>query len=95
MRSIGRGAARRLRIWQSKHRVQPQVHRMVCSDETMNKTADRRAGARIAGTHGSMDKALLQRRAEYEAWTDPRGPGYVAHITSAVAGAKRELRAQT
>ena len=62
-------------VWRNlaaKHRVSLKIIECVCSDETMLR---QRIEARVrskAGTHELSWANLLQRRAEYEAWTDPR-----------------------
>jgi predicted kinase len=74
----------------AKHRVSLKIIECVCSDETMLRQRIEGRVRSIAGTHELTWASLLQRRAEYEAWTDPR---LVPHITRAVACASAELRA--
>jgi predicted kinase len=56
----------------AKHRVSLKVIECVCSDETMHRQRIEGRVRSIAGTHELTWASLLQRRAEYEAWTDPR-----------------------
>jgi predicted kinase len=56
----------------AKHRVNLKVIECVCADDTILR---QRIESRVHGgaaAHGLTWKGLLQRRAEYEAWTDPR-----------------------
>ena len=56
----------------AKHRVSLKIIECVCSDETMLRQRIEGRVRIIAGTHELTWANLLQRRAEYEAWTDPR-----------------------
>jgi predicted kinase len=56
----------------AKHRVTLKIIECVCSDETMYRQRIESRVRSIAGTHELTWARLLQRRAEYEAWTDPR-----------------------
>jgi predicted kinase len=56
----------------AKHRVSLKIIECVCSDETMHRQRIEGRVRSIAGTHELTWARLLQRRAEYEAWTDPR-----------------------
>ena len=56
----------------AKHRVSLKIIECVCSDETMHRQRIEGRVRSIAGTHELTWANLLQRRAEYEAWTDPR-----------------------
>jgi predicted kinase len=56
----------------AKHRVSLKIIECVCSDETMHRQRIEGRVRSIAGTHELNWASLLQRRAEYEAWTDPR-----------------------
>ena len=56
----------------AKHRVSLKIIECVCSDETMHRQRIEGRVRSIAGTHELTWASLLQRRAEYEAWTDPR-----------------------
>jgi predicted kinase len=53
----------------AKHRVSLKIIECVCSDETIHRG---RIEAPVAGKRELTWARLLQRRAEYEAWTDPR-----------------------
>ena len=54
----------------AKHRVNLKVIECVCADDTILR---QRIESRVhGGAHGLTWKGLLQRRAEYETWTDPR-----------------------
>jgi predicted kinase len=56
----------------AKHRISLKIIECVCSDETIHR---QRIEARVRSTadrHEITWARLLQRRAEYEAWTDPR-----------------------
>src|ERR1700688_4020378 len=55
----------------AKHRVSLKIIECVCSDETMLRQRIEGRVRSIAGTHELTWANLLQRRAEYEAWTDP------------------------
>jgi predicted kinase len=62
-------------VWRNlaaKHRVNLKIIECVCSDETMHRQRIEGRVRSIAGTHELNWASLLQRRAEYEAWTDPR-----------------------
>ena len=56
----------------AKHRVSLKIIECVCSDETTHRQRIEARVSSIAGTHELTWARLLQRRAEYEAWTDPR-----------------------
>jgi predicted kinase len=56
----------------AKHRVSLKIIECVCSDETMHRQRIESRVRSIAATHELTWARLLQRRAEYEAWTDPR-----------------------
>jgi predicted kinase len=64
-----RSAWRRLA---AKHRVSLKIIECVCSDETMHRQRIEGRVRSIAATHELTWARLQQRRAEYEAWTDPR-----------------------
>jgi predicted kinase len=55
----------------AKHRVSIKIIECVCADDAILR---QRIESRVhsAGAHEFTWKGLLQRRAEYEAWTDPR-----------------------
>jgi predicted kinase len=56
----------------AKHRIRLKVIECVVSDETMHRQRIEARVRSIAATHELTWANLLQRRAEYEAWTDPR-----------------------
>jgi predicted kinase len=56
----------------AKHRVSLKIIECVCSDEAMHRQRIESRVRSVAGTHELTWARLLQRRAEYEAWTDPR-----------------------
>jgi predicted kinase len=56
----------------AKHRVNLKIIECVCSDETMHRQRIEARVRSVADTHELTWARLLQRRAEYEAWTDPR-----------------------
>jgi predicted kinase len=56
----------------AKHRVGLKIIECVVSDETMHRQRIESRVRSIAPTHELTWARLLQRRAEYEAWTDPR-----------------------
>ena len=56
----------------AKHRVSLKIIECVCSDETMHRQRIEARVRSVAGAHELTWAQLLQRRAEYEAWTDPR-----------------------
>jgi predicted kinase len=56
----------------AKHRVSLKIIECVCSDETMHRQRIESCVRSIADTHKPTWARLLQRRAEYEAWTNPR-----------------------
>jgi len=56
----------------SKHRVSLKIIECVCSDESMHRQRIESRVRSVAGTHELTWARLLQRRDEYEAWTDPR-----------------------
>jgi predicted kinase len=53
----------------AKYRVSLKIIECICSDETVHR---QRIEAPVAGKRELTWARLLQRRAEYEAWTDPR-----------------------
>ena len=53
----------------AKYRISLKIIECVCSDETIHR---QRIEAPVAGKRELTWARLLQRRAEYEAWTDPR-----------------------
>jgi predicted kinase len=55
-----------------KHRVGIKIIECVCSDENIHRQRIEAPVRSKAGTHELSWARLLQRRAEYEAWTDPR-----------------------
>ena len=62
-------------VWRNlaaKHRVPLKIIECVCADETMHRQRIESRVNSIAGTHKVTWARLLQRRAEYEAWTDQR-----------------------
>ena len=56
----------------AKHRVSLKIIECVCSDETMLRQRIESRVHSTAATHELTWARLQQRRAEYEAWTDPR-----------------------
>jgi predicted kinase len=56
----------------AKHRVSLKIIECVCSDETIHRQRIETPVRSKVGTHELTWTRLLQRRAEYEAWTDPR-----------------------
>jgi predicted kinase len=56
----------------AKHRVSLKIIECVCSDETMHRQRIEARVRSVASAHELTWARLLQRRAEYEAWTDPR-----------------------
>ncbi len=56
----------------TKHRVPLKIIECVCADETMHRQRIESRVRSVASTHEVSWARLLQRRAEYEAWTDPR-----------------------
>jgi predicted kinase len=56
----------------AKHRVPLKIIECVCSDETMLRQRIESRVRSVAGTHEVSWGRLLQQRAEYEAWTEPR-----------------------
>jgi predicted kinase len=56
----------------AKHRISLKIIECVCSDEAMHRQRIESRVRSVAGTHELTWARLLQRRAEYEAWTDPR-----------------------
>jgi predicted kinase len=56
----------------AKHRVSLKIIECVCSDETMHRQRIEGRVRNSAGTREFTWASLLQRRAEYEPWTDPR-----------------------
>ena len=56
----------------AKHRVSLKIIECVCSDETIHRQRIEAPVHSIAGRRELTWARLLQRRAEYEAWTDPR-----------------------
>jgi predicted kinase len=62
-------------VWRNlaaKHRVPLKIIECVCADETMHRQRIESRVRSVAATHEVSWTRLLQRRAEYEAWTDPR-----------------------
>jgi predicted kinase len=62
-------------VWRNlatKHRVHLKIIECVCSDESMHRQRIEKRVRSVAGTHELTWARLLQRRAEYEPWTDPR-----------------------
>jgi predicted kinase len=55
----------------TKRRVSLKIIECVCSDETIQRQRIESGVGSIAGTQLTWPR-FLQRRAEYEAWTDPR-----------------------
>ena len=55
----------------TRHRVSLKIIECVCSDETVQRQRIESRVGSIAGTQLTWPR-FLQRRAEYEAWTDPR-----------------------
>jgi predicted kinase len=56
----------------TKHRVSLKIIECVCPDETTLRQRIEGRGRNDAGTQKLTWASLLQRRAEYEPWTDPR-----------------------
>jgi predicted kinase len=56
----------------AKHRVSLKIIECVCSDEAMHRQRIEARVRSVASAHELTWARLLQRRAEYEAWTDPR-----------------------
>jgi predicted kinase len=56
----------------AKHRVSLKIIECVCADEAMLRQRVEARVRNIAGMPEITWARLLQRRAEYEAWTDPR-----------------------
>jgi predicted kinase len=56
----------------AKHRVTLKIIECVCSDETILRQRIESRVRSVAATHEMTWAMLLQRRAEYEAWTDQR-----------------------
>jgi predicted kinase len=56
----------------AKHRISLKIIECVCADETTHQQRIEARVRSIAPTHELTWGQLLQRRAEYEAWTDPR-----------------------
>src|SRR6516165_8922556 len=56
----------------AKHRVNLKIIECVCADETILRQRIESRVRSKADTHELSWARLLQRRAEYEAWTDPR-----------------------
>ena len=61
-----------LRNLARKHRVNFKVIECICADETILRQRIESRVHNAAAERSLTWKALLQRRAEYEAWTDPR-----------------------
>jgi predicted kinase len=62
-------------VWRNlaaKHRVNLKIIECVCSDETTHRQRIEGRVRSVAGTHEITWAHLLQRRAEYEPWSDPR-----------------------
>ena len=55
----------------TRHRVSLKIIECVCSDETVQRQRIESRVGSIVGTQLTWPR-FLQRRAEYEAWTDPR-----------------------
>jgi predicted kinase len=55
-----------------KHRVSLKIIECICADETILRQRIESRVHSVAATHGLTWARLLQRRAEYEPWTDPR-----------------------
>ena len=55
-----------------KHRVSLKVIECICADETILRQRIESRVHSVAATRGLTWARLLQRRAEYEPWTDPR-----------------------
>jgi predicted kinase len=55
-----------------KHRISLKIIECVCADETTHRRRIETRVRSIARTHELTWASLLQRRAEYETWTDPR-----------------------
>jgi predicted kinase len=78
----------------AKHRVSLKIIECACSDETMLRQRIESRVHSTAATHELTWARLLQRRARIRSMDrSSAGPGYVAHITRAVACASAELRA--
>jgi len=56
----------------AKHRISLKIIECVCADETMHRQRIETRVRSIARTHELTWASLLQRRAEYETWSDPR-----------------------
>lgn len=56
----------------AKHRVSLKIIECVCADETIHRQRIEAPVRSKSGTHELTWARLLQRRSEYEAWTDPR-----------------------
>jgi predicted kinase len=56
----------------AKHRISLKIIECVCSDETILRQRIEAPVRSVADRHELTWARLLQRRAEYEAWTDPR-----------------------
>jgi predicted kinase len=65
----------------AKHRVSLKVIECVCSDETIHRQRIEGRVRSVAGTHELSWSRLLQRRAEYDAWTDPRLVLDTSHVS--------------
>jgi predicted kinase len=62
-------------VWRNlaaKHRVGLKIIECVCADEAMLRQRIEAQARSVAGTPEITWARLMQRRAEYEAWTDPR-----------------------
>ena len=56
----------------AKHRISLKIIECVCSDESIHRQRIEAPVSSAAGWHELTWARLLQRRAEYEPWTDPR-----------------------
>jgi predicted kinase len=62
-------------VWRTlaaKYRANLKIIECVCSDEAMHRQRIEKRVRSVAGTHEITWPRLLQRRAEYEPWSDPR-----------------------
>ena len=65
----------------AKYRVSLKIIECVCSDETIHRQRIEGRVRSVAGTHELSWSRLLQRRAEYDAWTDPRLVLDTSHVS--------------
>ena len=56
----------------AKHRVSLKIIGCVCSDETILRQRIKGRLRSVAGAHELTWASFLKRRAEYQAWTEPR-----------------------